>query len=222
MPGALALSWQEPSDGQREAWEEAGRRDEVATVTGYRRQRAVPATLADATVRFVASGRPLAEVSQGTEVEQPRDAPDRERIRADQMTMAAIAAGDSRAFARVVADQSAVLLRFARSVLDTGGDEAEEVVQEALVRLWLSAQSWQPTGRIATWLHRVAFRLCIDVLRRRRPSVAIDDIADIIPDAAPLASVRLARIEDVRSIRAAITALPARQRVAIVLCHFQG
>jgi RNA polymerase sigma-70 factor (ECF subfamily) len=173
-------------------------------------------------VNLKANGDPLAEVPQATEVNHPRAAPDGERIRADQITMAAIAAGDGRAFARVVADHSAVLLRFARSVLDSGGDEAEEVVQEALVRLWLTARSWQPTGRIATWLHRVAFRLCIDALRRRRPSVAIDEVADVIPDAAPLPSARLARIEDVRSIRAAIAALPARQRVAIVLCHFQG
>src|SRR5947207_62510 len=161
--------------------------DEMGGVIGYRRQRPGWAISADVVAPAgTAGGSHPPEASQGSDLEQLRDAPHRERIRADQMTMAAIAAGDSRAFARVVTDQSAVLLRFARSVLDTGGDEAEEVVQEALVRLWLNAGSWQPTGRIATWLHRVVFRLCIDALRRRRPSVAIDEVADLIPDAAPL------------------------------------
>jgi RNA polymerase sigma-70 factor (ECF subfamily) len=223
MAGALALSSIARADPQLEPRDAPAATDEIAAVIGYRRggsgwKTALPARDPD----LPADGGYFRDALQRSELEQLRDAPDRERIRADQMTMAAIAAGDGRAFARVVTDQSAVLLRFARSVLDTGGDEAEEVVQEALVRLWLNAGSWQPTGRIATWLHRVVFRLCIDALRRRRPSVAIDEVADLIPDAAPLASARLARIEDVRAIRAAIAALPARQRVAIVLCHFQG
>jgi RNA polymerase sigma-70 factor (ECF subfamily) len=223
MAEAAVLRKTVPTDAQLRAGIAAPGVGEMASAIGYRRRRAgwaTPIAVRGPDGRAEAAYVP--EASQGAELEQLRDAPDRERIRADQMTMAAIAAGDGRAFARVVADQSPVLLRFARSVLDTGGDEAEEVVQEALVRLWLSARAWQPTGRIATWLHRVAFRLCIDALRRRRPSVAIDDVADLIPDAAPLPSTRLARIDDVRSIRAAITALPARQRVAIVLCHFQG
>jgi RNA polymerase sigma-70 factor (ECF subfamily) len=149
-------------------------------------------------------------------------ADDAAEVLADQQTMAAVAAGDVAAFRRLVAELSPVLLRFARSVLDSTGDDAEEVVQEALLRVWRNANSWQPTGRVGTWVHRVAYRLCIDMLRRRRPSVALDDVADELPDTAPLPGVRLRRLEDVNAIRAAIAALPPRQRVAIVLCHFQG
>jgi RNA polymerase sigma-70 factor (ECF subfamily) len=155
-------------------------------------------------------------------LEQSRQQQDRERIRADHAKMAAIAAGDTRAFAAVVVEMSPVLLRFAGSMLLSNIGEAEEVVQEALTRLWQRADAWQPTGRISTWLHRVAYRLCIDRLRSRRPSVAIDDLADSIADSTPLASARLGHLDDVRAIRRAIGALPERQRTAIVLCHFQG
>jgi RNA polymerase sigma-70 factor (ECF subfamily) len=197
--------------------------DATALVVGYRLQRAGWAS------PLVVRGRGAVAVGGGRSpkakprivVEQPRAAPEPEHVRADQMAMAAIAAGDGQVFARVVAELSPVILRFARSVL-ASTDEADEVVQEALLRLWQNADSWQPTGRISTWVHRVAFRLCIDTLRRRRPSVPIDEVADVLPDAMPLPGSRLARLDDVRAIRAAIAALPARQRAAIVLCHFQG
>ncbi len=155
-------------------------------------------------------------------LEQSRDARDRSQIHADQATMAAIAAGDTRAFARLVGQMTPVLLRFTQSILVASPGEAEEVVQEALVRLWQRADAWQPNGRVVTWLHRVAYRLAIDALRKRRPSVAIDDVAEVIADGKPLASTRLDHADEVRAIRAAIAALPERQRSAIVLCHFQG
>ncbi len=136
--------------------------------------------------------------------------------------MAAIAAGDPRVFARLVTEMTPILLRFTQSILVASPGEAEEVVQEALVRLWQRASAWQPNGRISTWLHRVAYRLCIDALRASRPSVAIDDVAETIADDQPLASARLDHLDEVRAIRAAIAALPERQRAAIVLCHFQG
>lgn len=136
--------------------------------------------------------------------------------------MAAIATGDTRVFARLVTEMTPVLLRFTQSILVASPGEAEEVVQEALVRLWQRADDWQPNGRIATWLHRVAYRLSIDTLRKRRPSVAIEDVAETIADGGPLASARLSHADEVRAIRAAVAALPERQRSAIVLCHFQG
>ena len=122
----------------------------------------------------------------------------------------------------MVASLSPVLLRFARATLAASPAEAEEVVQEVLIRLWRQAADWQPDGRISTWAHRVAYRLCIDRLRRQRPSVAIDDVEDDLADPAPLPGARLVRLEDVRAVQAAVAALPERQRTAIVLCHFQG
>jgi len=150
------------------------------------------------------------------------DEGDRQRIRADHDLMAAIASGDEAAFARLVGEQSPPLLRFARTLLTAGTAEAEEVVQETFLRLWQQAATWQPNGRVTTWLYQVAYRLCIDTLRRRRRSVSVD-IADTedIADEAPRPDQRLLRIDDIRALRAAIEQLPERQRTALVLFHFQ-
>ena len=155
-------------------------------------------------------------------VEQSGGSLDGERIRADQATMAAIAAGDRAAFSRVVGDLSPILLRFARTMLAANPADAEEVVQEALIRLWQQAATWRPAGRISTWLHQVVYRLSIDQLRRRRPSVDIEGLAIDFVDTAPLPGARLELREDVRAVQAAVAALPVRQRTAIVLCHYQG
>jgi RNA polymerase sigma-70 factor (ECF subfamily) len=181
------------------------RRDARNAVIGYRRGRAAAATL-----------RGRAGLSQ---TDEPGD---RQRIRADQDLMATIASGDETAFARLIGEQSPPLLRFARTLLTAGTAEAEEVVQEAFLRLWQQAETWQPNGRVSTWLHQVAYRLCIDTLRRRRRSVSAD-IADTenIVDEAPRPDQRLLRTEDIRAVRAAIELLPERQRTALVLFHFQ-
>lgn len=136
--------------------------------------------------------------------------------------MAAIAAGDRAAFSRLVGELTPLLLRFARATLASNPADAEEVVQESMIRLWRQAATWRPEGRISTWLHRVAYRLCIDHLRRRRLSVEIDGSAADIADSAPLPGTRLILREDARAVQAAVAALPMRQRTAIVLCHYQG
>jgi RNA polymerase sigma-70 factor (ECF subfamily) len=178
------------------------RRDASVLVIGYRCLRAAVAT------------------RRGSEgLSRDDDPTDRRRIHADQATMAAIAAGDERAFARLVADETPRLLRFARTLL-AGTAEAEEVVQEALLRLWRQAETWQATGRVSTWLHQVTYRLCIDVIRRRQVSVPID--ADIeLEDEIPGPDAGLLRADDVRAVRTALAGLPERQRTALVLFHFQ-
>jgi RNA polymerase sigma-70 factor (ECF subfamily) len=155
-------------------------------------------------------------------LDQTGDSLNRALIHADEAAMAAVAAGDEVAFAALARRVAPALLRFARATLASSPAEAEEVVQEALIRLWQQAPGWQPNGRVSTWLHTVAYRLCIDRLRRQHPAVDIDTVEPLLHDPAPLPGEALMRLEDARAVRAAVSALPERQRAAIVLCHFQG
>ena len=63
--------------------------------------------------------------------------------------------------------------------------EAEEVVQEAFLRVWQKAPSWKPDGgaRFSTWLVRVLVNLCID--RRRRARYVPLEEAPEMTDPAP-------------------------------------
>jgi RNA polymerase sigma-70 factor (ECF subfamily) len=88
-----------------------------------------------------------------------------------------------------------------------------------MLRLWRIAPDWQ-AGRaeVATWLYRVASNLCIDRLRRRRAlgSDALPEIADLGPGA-------VRRLEDrdrAQALHTAMAGLPDRQRLALILRHF--
>ena len=100
--------------------------------------------------------------------------------------------------------------------------EAEDVAQEAMLRLWKQATDWRAgEARISTWLYRVVHNLCIDRIRRRRPQVPVEDAPEPV-DPDPSVLDRLAASEESRAIAAAIAELPERQRQALVLRHFEG
>ena len=137
----------------------------------------------------------------------------------DDAVMARIAGRDALAFSRVVEEQVGMLHRVAYRMLGDGA-EAEDVAQEALLRLWASADRWR-TGQagIAAWLTRVAVNLCLDRLRRRRFSsdAEVPERADDTPgadeamDAARLRAAALAALGD----------LTERHRAAIVLTYYE-
>lgn len=118
----------------------------------------------------------------------------------------------------VAAKLPRVLSLATRMLRDTG--EAEDVAQEAFVRVWRNAGAWQPgRARFDTWLHTVVLNLCRDRLRRRREvtSDAVPDTADPTPDA----EAGLIEAERSSAVASAIAALPERQREAILLVHYQ-
>jgi RNA polymerase sigma-70 factor (ECF subfamily) len=135
------------------------------------------------------------------------------------MLMLRIATRDREAFRRLLERHLGHIVAFAaRALGDRTG--AEDVAQETFLRLWTHASRWQPTARLSTWLHRVALNLCLDRLGRAR-EVALDDIAEPTDPGPPLVARMQAR--DIgHHVNAALAQLPAQQRVAITLCHYQG
>lgn len=99
--------------------------------------------------------------------------------------------------------------------------EAEDVVQEAMLRLWRAAPDWrQGEAKVSTWLYRVVSNLCIDLLRKRR-SVGLDEVAEP-PDETPGAESRLQTQARAEALQQALATLPDRQRQAVVLRHIEG
>lgn len=102
--------------------------------------------------------------------------------------------------------------------------EAEDVAQEAMLRLWRVAPDWrQGEAKVTTWLYRVTTNLCTDRLRvrQRRKVSALDDAPDI-EDGAPAAETVLIEADRMVALDAALAALPDRQREAVVLRHIEG
>jgi RNA polymerase sigma-70 factor (ECF subfamily) len=99
--------------------------------------------------------------------------------------------------------------------------EAEDVVQEAMLRLWRIAPDWQTgTAKVSTWLYRVTANLCTDRLRKRR-SIGLDQIDEPADPASSAASVLQNRARE-DALHRALATLPDRQRQAVVLRHIEG
>jgi RNA polymerase sigma-70 factor (ECF subfamily) len=141
----------------------------------------------------------------------------------DEELMAAVASGDRRAFHALVGRHQGRAFRVAFRMMRNKAD-AEDVTQEALLRVWTNAASWRPTAAFATWLYRVVVNLAIDRQRaqqRRGPHAPLDE-ADALADPGPDPAQAAVQGETGRLIAAAVAALPDRQRAALVLAHFEG
>lgn len=142
---------------------------------------------------------------------------------ADAALLLAYAQGDTAAAAALTARLAPRLLRYAARLL---GDrtEAEDVTQEAMLRLWRIAPDWRSgEALVQTWAYRVTANLCTDRLRRRRsrPNVALDLVAEP-PDPTDSAEARMIAADRAAALHRALLTLPDRQRQAVVLRHLEG
>jgi RNA polymerase sigma-70 factor, ECF subfamily len=109
-------------------------------------------------------------------------------------------------------------------------DDAEDAVQEALLRAWKGLSSFAGRGSARSWLFRIATNAALDTLRRRRklvlsiePDGEGTSLIDSIADDRPLTESRYEQREAVdRALYAAERLLPARQRAVLVLRDVLG
>lgn len=136
----------------------------------------------------------------------------------DAALMKLVAGGDTAAFHQLVNEHAPRAYRLSFRMLGDSG-LAEDMVQEACLRLWRQAACWRPDARVTTWLYRVVHNLCIDELRSRR--WLSDTAVPEQPDSAegPMAIKHRGQVSE--RVNKAIEALPLRQRVAVTLVHNQ-
>jgi RNA polymerase sigma-70 factor, ECF subfamily len=137
----------------------------------------------------------------------------------DEALMARIARGDEPAYRQLARRHLPVAVALARRVLGNTAD-AEDVAQEAMLRVWTNAPRWQPLALFRTWFRRVVVNLCLD--RKRRAQWVDLEAAGEIVDPAANAGEQVERGERDELVRAAIGKLPPRQRAAIVLTYSEG
>ena len=142
-----------------------------------------------------------------------RDAP-------DAALLLAYAQGDMDA-ARVLTARvlPRILAQATRMLSDQA--EAEDVSQDALMRLWKIAPDWrQDEAQVTTWLYRVTANLCTDRLRKRR-NVPLDEIAEPA-DPQRSASGQIQDKARYSALSDALAQMPERQALAVSLRHLEG
>ena len=137
----------------------------------------------------------------------------------DALLMARTAAGDSGAFEELVIRNQSDAWALAVHYLGNAA-EAEDVVQEAFLRLLQAAPRYKPTAGFRTYFSRIVVRLCLDFRAKLRPiyGEALPDSADAARD--PEASFR--DQETAGKLRRAVETLPPAQRMALLLRDLEG
>ncbi len=130
------------------------------------------------------------------------------------------AAGDGDAFGALVERYGPAARRVARAVLGPG-DDADDAVQDGCIAAWRAIDRFDQARSFRPWLMRIVANAALDLLRRRkvRRASAVPETVEaggIPPDrAADSALVR-------DRLRQALTELPERQRIAVVLFDAEG
>jgi len=143
----------------------------------------------------------------------------------DEDLMMRIGNGDCTAFGELVRRHLGRAVAVAQRVTGSRSD-AEEIAQEAFLRVWTKAPTWQSANgelrgaRFTTWLYRVVFNLGID--RKRRPAMSTLEAAGDPTDPADSALHALEKAQLSRRVANAVAALPERQRAALTLCFYEG
>lgn len=133
--------------------------------------------------------------------------------------------GDATAFDALFERWARPLFRYLeRMVRDPGA--AEELVQEAFLRVYRARERYEPDARFSTWLYRIATNLALNELRRPRrrdPHESLDapEGPSLSADSQPTDEVVDARRRAER-LEMALAELPERQRAALWLSAVEG
>jgi RNA polymerase sigma-70 factor (ECF subfamily) len=111
-------------------------------------------------------------------------------------------------------------------------DRAEEIAQEAFLRVYVHRMRYRPGGKFSTWLFTIAVNLAKNEIRyrvrhRRELSIDVDPdqpgaIVHTLSDQTERADSSLSRDEVDRAVTTAIARLPERYRAALVLRDIEG
>lgn len=140
----------------------------------------------------------------------------------DEELVRRISEGDHGAFAQLVERHSKLFFSAAFRMVNNS-EEAEDIVQDAYIKLWQKPQSFDASKgvKFTTWFYRVVTNLAIDATRKRKPQTN-PDVLDVMADKAPLADEQLSENDQQAVLEEAIQRLPERQRAALNLCFYEG
>jgi RNA polymerase sigma-70 factor (ECF subfamily) len=142
-------------------------------------------------------------------------------------------AGDKDAFGQLVRAYDQSVLRLAMNLLRSPED-AQDVYQEAFLRVFRNLHTFRFDCSFHTWLYRIVTNLCLDQMRRRKvrreePTVIptadgivdrMDSVADSRGDGDPQRNLFSGQIR--KKIKEVLSGLTPRERMVFEMRHYQG
>lgn len=119
--------------------------------------------------------------------------------------------GDESAYAELLAMLTTATQQYVRG-RTRGASWGDDVVQETLVSVHRARHTWDPRRPFAPWFYAIASHRLVDVWRREKRVAGREFGQDVLEAAAPVPDARPFEEVDLGAVRAALAALPPRQR----------
>jgi RNA polymerase sigma-70 factor, ECF subfamily len=133
--------------------------------------------------------------------------------------------GDRRAFSELV-DMYKDKMYYLGMRMLSNAQEAEDIVQETFLRVFMNLDRYDETQKFSTWIYRIATNLCIDRLRKRKNNYSLDaemsdgegtDYYSTLASEEPTPENQIILTETQETIREAINQLPEKYKSVVVL-----
>jgi len=139
----------------------------------------------------------------------------------DEFLIKLIQEGRHDAFAEIVNRHSKRFYNIAyRSIFNK--DDAEDIVQEAFIKLWEKRLNWNPNkeAKFTTWFYKVVVNLCIDHNRKKNPEPLSEEM--ILADKQQGHEAVMEEKQKQLMLERFMRELPERQQLALNLCFYEG
>ena len=121
---------------------------------------------------------------------------------------------DKESFCAQVIGCQETMFRTARAILRNDQD-AEDAVQEAICAAFANRDSLRDVEKFKPWMLRILTNKCYDICRKRKPTVALEDVADTLPAAGTDPTERM-------TLWQAVLSLGDELRAAVTLFYYDG
>jgi RNA polymerase sigma-70 factor (ECF subfamily) len=140
--------------------------------------------------------------------------------KSDKELISAISDGDRDSF-RIFAKRHTSMIYAVAFRMFMKNEDAEDITQEVLIKIWNKAHLWDDSSKaaVSTWIYRITYNTCID--KKRRQKKHIIELDENTPDTGKGTDHETKSRQTSEIISASLQKLPERQRIAIILCHYQ-
>ncbi len=142
----------------------------------------------------------------------------------DIALMGRIREGDTDAFEELMSRHQRPVYNLALRFLNDSC-EAEDIAQEAFVRVFRAARTYSPEAKFTTWLYTIVKNLCFNAIRKRQSANLVSIDEETVPEIASKEddpSRKLEREQIRQRVARAVNALPENLRLAVILQKFHG
>lgn len=144
----------------------------------------------------------------------------------EKQVIARIQAGHADSFRVIAEEYSEQLFKVALGYMHSK-EEAEDMVQEAMVKAYNNINNFKGKSKLSTWLYRITVNTCLNEIEKRKRASLLNRITDITERLRNISAneenpeQQIIRQEREKKVQIAIDSLPAKQKTALILQRYR-